>query len=89
MGLLVDGQWHDQWYDTKKTGGRFERKESAFRDWVRADGSTRFAPEAGQSDESEGCFSTMPVLTGGPTFCGAPNGTRLPSASNLLGRVVI
>ena len=25
MGLLVDGQWHDQWYDTDSTGGRFER----------------------------------------------------------------
>ncbi len=31
MGLLVDGEWQDQWYDTKKSGGRFERKESAFR----------------------------------------------------------
>ncbi len=48
MGLLIDGVWHDQWYDTKSTGGRFERKESSFRDWVRADGSTRFAPEAGR-----------------------------------------
>ena len=46
MGLLVDGKWRDQWYDTKSTGGKFERKASAFRDWVRADGSTRFAPEA-------------------------------------------
>lgn len=25
MGLLVDGQWKDEWYDTDKTGGRFER----------------------------------------------------------------
>lgn len=31
MGLLIDGVWHDQWYDTKSSGGRFERKESAFR----------------------------------------------------------
>jgi len=48
MGLLVDGQWQDEWYDTKATGGRFVRKESSFRDHVRADGSTRFAPEAGR-----------------------------------------
>ena len=31
MGLLVDGTWHDSWYRTDKTGGRFVRKESQFR----------------------------------------------------------
>ncbi|RFF26780.1 MULTISPECIES: glutathione S-transferase family protein [unclassified Wenzhouxiangella] len=39
MGLLVDGVWHDQWYDTESTGGRFERDKAAFRNWVTADGS--------------------------------------------------
>lgn len=39
MGLLIDGQWHDQWYDTQSTGGRFERAESQFRNWITADGS--------------------------------------------------
>ena len=39
MGLLIDGRWHDQWYDTVSTGGRFVRKESAFRSWVTPDGS--------------------------------------------------
>ncbi len=48
MGLLVDGVWQDEWYDTKSTGGRFVRKDSSFRSWIRADGSTRFAPEAGR-----------------------------------------
>ena len=48
MGRLVGGEWRDEWYDTKSSGGRFVRKESAFRDWVRADGSTRFAPESGR-----------------------------------------
>ncbi len=48
MGLLVEGEWRDQWYETKSSGGRFVRKESSFRDWVRADGSTAFAPEAGR-----------------------------------------
>jgi len=38
MGLLVDGQWQDRWYDTDSTGGRFERSEAAFRNWVTADG---------------------------------------------------
>ena len=48
MGRLIDGKWSDEWYETKSTGGRFERKESSFRDAVRADGSTPFAPEAGR-----------------------------------------
>lgn len=39
MGLLIDGQWHDQWYDTKKSGGRFQRQESRFRNWITSDGS--------------------------------------------------
>jgi putative glutathione S-transferase len=39
MGLLVDGKWQDQWYDTKSTGGRFERKAPSFRNWITADGS--------------------------------------------------
>jgi putative glutathione S-transferase len=38
MGLLIDGIWRDQWYDTKSTGGRFVRQESAFRNWVTPDG---------------------------------------------------
>jgi putative glutathione S-transferase len=39
MGLLVDGKWQDQWYDTKSSGGRFERKAPSFRNWITADGS--------------------------------------------------
>ena len=39
MGLLIDGKWHDQWYDTKANEGRFVRKESQFRHWVTADGT--------------------------------------------------
>jgi len=39
MGLLVDGKWHDVWYDTKASKGRFVRSEAPFRNWVTADGS--------------------------------------------------
>ena len=39
MGLLVDGQWQDKWYDTKTSEGRFEREDAGFRNWVIADGS--------------------------------------------------
>jgi len=48
MGLLIDGVWHDKWYDTKSSNGKFERQESSFRNWVKADGSTPFTPEAGR-----------------------------------------
>ena len=47
MGLLVEGKWVDKWYDTKSTGGRFVRKESAFRNWVTADGSAGPTGNAG------------------------------------------
>ncbi|MGE6480610.1 glutathione S-transferase family protein [Psychrobacter namhaensis] len=39
MGLLVDGQWQDKWYDTDASGGRFEREDAGFRNWVTTDGS--------------------------------------------------
>jgi putative glutathione S-transferase len=39
MGLLVDGKWHDTWYDTKSTGGAFKRSAAQFRNWLTADGS--------------------------------------------------
>lgn len=52
MGLLVDGKWHDQWYDTKSTGGRFVRKDSAFRNWIAADGSAGPTGEAGFKAEA-------------------------------------
>lgn len=48
MGLLIDGRWHDQWYDTKSTGGAFVRSEAQFRDRLSADGSTPFPAEAGR-----------------------------------------
>ncbi|AVJ55693.1 glutathione-dependent reductase [Idiomarina sp. OT37-5b] len=46
MGLLVDGQWHDKWYDTEKHGGRFVRSESQFRNDISPTG--RFKPESGR-----------------------------------------
>lgn len=45
MGLLVDGQWHTDWYDTKSTGGEFIRKDSQFRHWI---GEPGLAAEAGR-----------------------------------------
>ncbi len=45
MGLLVDGQWRNEWYDTKSTGGRFVRQDASFRQRVTADGSSGFRAE--------------------------------------------
>lgn len=47
MGLLVDGTWHDQWYDTKSSGGYFIRSDSQFRNWITADGSAGPTGRAG------------------------------------------
>jgi putative glutathione S-transferase len=47
MGLLVDGKWREDWYDTAKSGGRFERFESVFRNWVTADGRAGPSGEGG------------------------------------------
>lgn len=52
MGLLVDGEWRDAWYDTSKSGGRFERQASQFRNWVTADGAAGPSGEAGFRAES-------------------------------------
>ena len=52
MGQLVDGEWHDDWYDTSKTGGSFERSTSGFRNWVTADGSAGPSGEGGFKAES-------------------------------------
>ena len=48
MGVLVAGQWRDDWYDTKKTAGAFERPATTFRRWVTADGSSGFPAAAGR-----------------------------------------
>ncbi len=39
MGVLVDGVWHTDWYDTESTGGRFVRSEAKFRNWITPDGT--------------------------------------------------
>jgi putative glutathione S-transferase len=52
MGLLQNGQWVDQWYDTKETGGRFVRKAPQFRNWITADGSAGPSGAAGFKAEA-------------------------------------
>jgi len=47
MGQLVDGVWHDVWYDTKSSGGAFKRTTAKFRNWITADGSAGPSGEGG------------------------------------------
>ena len=52
MGKLIEGTWHDEWYDTKASRGHFVRDSAGFRNWVTADG----AP----GPSGEGGFSAQP-----------------------------
>lgn len=52
MGLLVEGVWKDQWYDTKKSGGKFVRSDAGFRNWVTADGTAGPSGEGGFKAEA-------------------------------------
>jgi putative glutathione S-transferase len=52
MGLLVDGKWVDQWYDTKSTGGAFKRQDAGFRNWITAGGAPGPTGEGGFKAES-------------------------------------
>ncbi|EJL96447.1 putative glutathione S-transferase [Pseudomonas sp. GM102] len=52
MGLLVEGRWQDQWYESKD--GTFQREQAQRRNWLTADGRPGptgvggFAAEAGR-----------------------------------------
>jgi len=39
MGLLVDGQWQDRWYENSKAG-EFQREQAQRRGWITPDGSS-------------------------------------------------
>ncbi len=52
MGKLVNGIWHDVWYDTETTKGEFKRGESQFRNWITADGSAGPTGKAGFKAEA-------------------------------------
>lgn len=39
MGLLINGEWNTDWYDTSASKGEFVRQDSQFRQHITADGS--------------------------------------------------
>lgn len=53
MGLLVEGKWHTDWYDTKSSDGKFVRKDAAFRNWITADGSAGSTGRGGFEAEAD------------------------------------
>lgn len=52
MGLLINGKWVDQWYDTNATGGKFVRTEAQFRNWITPNGSSGPSGKSGYTAES-------------------------------------
>ncbi|BAQ75688.1 glutathione S-transferase domain-containing protein [Pseudomonas sp. Os17] len=51
MGLLIDGRWHDQWYESGKDG-TFQREQAQRRHWVTADGRPGPSGEGGFAAEA-------------------------------------
>ena len=47
MGMLVNGEWKDVWYDTSSSEGRFVREDARFRNWVTPDCAAGPSGEAG------------------------------------------
>jgi putative glutathione S-transferase len=47
MGLLVNGLWQDQWYETELSKGAFQREDAQLRHWLTADGNAGPTGEAG------------------------------------------
>ncbi len=46
MGLLIEGRWHDQWYESGKDG-TFQREQAKRRNWITADGRPGPSGEGG------------------------------------------
>lgn len=53
MGLLIKGQWHDQWYDTKNTHGEFVREDAQYRHWITPNGDAGITGDAGFMAEAD------------------------------------
>jgi glutathionyl-hydroquinone reductase len=46
-GEMIDGVWHTRFHNTKATGGRFQRGQPKYRNWVTPDGSAGPSGSAG------------------------------------------
>jgi glutathionyl-hydroquinone reductase len=50
-GVFVQGVWHNEWYDTSASGGRFVPTAPVYRSWVTADASAGPSGDAGFAAE--------------------------------------
>ncbi len=48
MGKLINGEWHDVWYETQQNQGKFVREEAGFRHWIENREAATFQPESGR-----------------------------------------
>lgn len=48
MGLLIEGQWRDNWYDTSNTDGAFKRESAQFRNVISKEADSLFPAEKGR-----------------------------------------
>ena len=48
MGLLIEGQWQDSWYETSKTDGAFKRESAQFRHAITKETDSLFPAEKGR-----------------------------------------
>ena len=53
MGLLKEGKWIDEWYDTTASEGKFIRQDAMFRNWVTTDGSAGLSGRGGFKAEPD------------------------------------
>lgn len=53
MGLLIDGIWHNQWYDTAVTKGKFQRESAQLRNWITVQGEAGPTGRGGFKAESD------------------------------------
>lgn len=53
MGLLVDGVWHDEWYDTESHQGKFQREEAKLRNWITPSGDAGPRGKGGFAAEAD------------------------------------
>ena len=61
MGLLIDGRWSTNWYDTSKSGGHFVRETARHRNWITVDGASGPTGEGGFAAESGRYISMCPM----------------------------
>ena len=87
MGLLIEGHWKDQWYESSADGA-FQREQAQRRHWVTANGAPGPSGEGGfQAEAGRECISHAMDVHGGKGMIMGPNiylGRKLASNNIVL-----